>query len=113
MLGMTDDSNSKDTHTHTRTHTHARTHAHTHSFNDPFSVTPRVSRYQKGKPIWTLLEQESVSGSGSGISWAVCKSAHSSRQIATPAPHHTDRMPFLPPNQQCQSTEDLILILNS
>ena len=46
--------------------------------------------------------------SGSGIRWATCKSAPSSRQITTPAPHHsvfTGRMPFLPPNQQCQSTE--------
>jgi len=46
--------------------------------------------------------------SGSGISWAVCKSAPRSRQITTPVPHHsvfTGRMPFLPPNQQRQSTE--------
>ena len=47
--------------------------------------------------------------SGSGISWAICKSAPRSRQITTPAPHYssffTGRMPFLPPNQQCQSTE--------
>ena len=46
--------------------------------------------------------------SGSGISWAVCKSAPRSRQITTPAPHHsvfTGRMPFLLHNQQRQSTE--------
>jgi len=46
--------------------------------------------------------------SGSGISWAICKSAPRSRQITTPAPHHsvfTGRMPFLPLNQQRQSTE--------
>ena len=46
--------------------------------------------------------------SGSGISWDICKSAPRSRQITMPAPHHsvfTGRMPFLPPNQQCQSTE--------
>jgi len=47
--------------------------------------------------------------SGSGISWAICKSASRSRQITMPVPHHssffTGRMPFLPPNQQCQSTE--------
>ena len=46
--------------------------------------------------------------SGSGISWAVCKCAPCSRQITTPAPHRsifTGRMPFLPPNQQRQSTE--------
>ena len=63
--------------------------AHTNTpFNGPFSVTTRVSRYQKGKkPIWILLEQETVSGSG--ISWAICKSAPRSRQITTPVPHHS------------------------
>jgi len=47
--------------------------------------------------------------SGSGVSWAICKSAPHSRQTTTPAPHHsvfTGRMPFLLPNQQRQSTED-------
>jgi len=65
---------------------HHGTHIHTHPFNGPFSGTTRVGRYQKGKPIWTLLEQETVSGSS--ISWAICKSAPRSRQITTPAPHH-------------------------
>ena len=32
-------------------------------------------------------------GSGSGISWATCKSALSSRQITTPVPHHSVRVP--------------------
>jgi len=62
---------------------------------------------RKAKPIWILLKQETVSGNG--IRWAICKSAPRSRQITTPAPHSsvffTGRMPFLPPNQQCQSTE--------
>jgi len=58
----------------------------THPFNGPLSGTTRVSRYQKGKPIWILLKQETVSGSG--ISWAVCKTAPRSRQITMPAPHH-------------------------
>ena len=40
------------------------THTHTHPFNGPLSRTIRVSRYQKGKPIWILLKQETVSGSG-------------------------------------------------
>jgi len=39
------------------------------------------------KPIWILLKNETVSGSG--ISWAVCKSALRSRQITMPAPHHS------------------------
>ena len=42
---------------------------------------------RKVKPIWILLKQETVSGSG--ISWAICKSAPRSRQITTPAPHHS------------------------
>ena len=57
------------------------THTHTHPFNGPFSST------RKAKPIWILLKQETVSGSV--ISWAICKSAPRSRQITTPAPHHS------------------------
>ena len=72
-----------------------------------FSRTTRVSRYQNVKPIWILLKQETVSGSGS--SWAMCKSAPRSRQITTPASHHSVFLqagcPYLPPNQQRQSTE--------
>ena len=67
---------------------------------------PRWAGTRKVKPIWILLKQETVSGSG--ISWAICKSAPRSRQTTTPTPHHsffTGQMPFLPPNQQCQSTE--------
>ena len=56
-------------------------------FNGLFSRTTWVSRYQKGKPVWILLEQETVSGSG--ISWAICKSGPRSRQITTPVPHHS------------------------
>ena len=39
---------------------------------------------RKVKPIWILLKQETVSGSG--ISLAICKSAPRSRQITMPAP---------------------------
>ena len=84
-----------------------KAHTHTHPFNGPFPGLPRWAGTRKVKPIWILLKQETVSGSS--ISWAVCKSAPSSRQITMPAPHHswffTGRMPFLPPNQQRQSTE--------
>jgi len=80
------------------------------------SGTTRVSRYQKGKTRQVktnldLLEQETVSGSG--ICGAICKSAPHPRQ-----PHQhpttqffTRRMPFLPPNQQGQSTEGKHIIL--
>jgi len=37
------------------------------------------------EPIWILLKQETVSGSG--ISWAMCKSAPRPRQITMPASH--------------------------
>jgi len=68
--------------------TQNNTHTHTqHTFNGSLSRTTRVSRYRKVKPIWILLKQETVSGSG--ISWAICKSAPHSRQITTPAPHRS------------------------
>ena len=63
------------------------------------------------------LAKEAVNGcrsvkrwwDGSGISWTICKLfAPRSRQITTPAPHHsifTSRTVFLTPNQQCQSTK--------
>jgi len=69
----------------TRYYWRARAHTHTHTFNGPFSGTTRVSRYQKGKPIWILLEQETVNSSG--ISWAnmqVCTSLQTVNHASTP-----------------------------
>ena len=48
---------------------------------------PGWASTRKVKPIWISLKQEAVSGSG--ISWAICKSAPRSRHITTPAPHHS------------------------
>jgi len=48
---------------------------------------PGWASTRKVKPIWILLKQETVSGSG--ISWAICKSVPRSRQITMPAPHHS------------------------
>jgi len=62
---------------------------------------PRWAGTGKVKPIWILLKQETVSGTG--ISWAICKSAPHSRQTTTPAQLSFYR-PFLLPNQQQQST---------
>ena len=53
----------------------------------PFPGLPRSAGTRKVKPIWILLKQETVCGSG--ISCAICKSAPRSRQITTPAPHHS------------------------
>jgi len=68
-------------------------HTHTHT-------------HYPGELIWILLKQETVSGSG--ISWAICKSAHCSRQITMPAPLHSvfykpDALPT--PNKEHQSSE--------
>ena len=52
------------------------------------SRSTRVSRYQKGKTNLDLLEQEMVSGSG--ICWAICKSAPHPRQ-----PHQHPTTQFL------------------
>ena len=62
------------------THTHTRLTA----------VCPELPGWpgnRKVKPIWILLKQETVSGSG--ISWAIYKSAPRSRHITVPAPHHS------------------------
>ena len=95
------------THDHLKVHTRLiHTHTHTHPFNGPLSGTTQVSQYQKGRTSLDFTEARDMSGSG--ISWARCKSASCSRQITTPAPHcsvFTGRMPFLPPNQQRQSAE--------
>jgi len=60
------------------THTHARLTA-------LFPGLPRWAGTRKVKPIWILLKREPESGSG--ISWAICKSSSCSRQTTTPAPH--------------------------
>ena len=62
-----------------------------HSFNTHltalFPGLPGWAGTRKVKPIWILLKQETVGGSG--ISWATCKSASRSRQITMPVPHHS------------------------
>ena len=45
-----------------------------------------MSRYQKGKTNLDFTGAREVSGSG--ISWAICKSATRSRQITMPALHY-------------------------
>jgi len=61
------------------------THTHTH-LTAPCQGLPGVSRYQKGK---TNLDFTEETVSGSGISWAICKSAPRSRQMTIPATHRS------------------------
>jgi len=66
----------------------AHTHTHTHTrLTALFPGLPGSVGTRKVKPIWILLKQETVSGNG--ISWAICMSASRSRQITTPASHHS------------------------
>ena len=62
------------------------THTHTH-LTALFPGLPGSAGTRKVKPIWISLKQETVSGSG--IRWAICKSAPRSRHITIPAPHHS------------------------
>jgi len=67
-----------------------------------------MSRYQKGKTNLDLTEARDSEWQWHHTGHMQKKSAHRSRQITTSASHHsvfTGRMPFLPPNQQFQSTK--------
>ena len=61
---------------------------HTHTHHRLTALCPRLPGWagtRKVKSIWILLKQQTVSGSG--IHWAICKSAPRSREITMPAPH--------------------------
>ena len=63
---------------------------HTHTHTRLMALCPGLPRWagtRKVKPIWILLEQKTVSGSG--VSCAICKPSPLSRQITTPAPHYS------------------------
>jgi len=60
---------------------------HTCPFYSPLDFVQDYPGELVPEPMWILLKQETVNGSG--ISWAICKSAPRPRQITTPAPHHS------------------------
>jgi len=84
-------------------------HTHTHPFNGPFSGTTQVSRYQRGKANLDFTEARDSEWQWHPLGhMQVCTSLQTDNHA--PAPHHsvfTGRMPFLPPNQQRQSTEGI------
>ena len=85
------------------------THTNTHTrLTVLFPGLPGSAGTRKVKPIWILLSQESVSGSG--ISSATSLQTDIQRQHPT-TQFFTGRMPFLPPNQQCQSTEGTVSVV--
>jgi len=77
-----------------------------HPFNGLFSRTAWITRHQKGKPFWILLEQEMMAWQWHQLDHMqiICTSLQTDSHTV---PHHsvfTGRMPFLPPNQQHWST---------
>jgi len=75
-----------------------------HVFSGPFPGLPGWASTRKAEPIWILLKQE--------WQWhqlghmQVCTSLQTDNHASTsPLSFFTGRMPFLPPNQQSQSTE--------
>ena len=90
---------------------HLLTHTLTHPFNGPLSGTTQVSRYQKGK---TNLDFTGARDS----EWQWYQLGHMEVYTLLQTDNHastsllkffTGWMPFLPPNQQCQSTEGTCL----
>ena len=89
--------------------THTHWHTHTHPLTALFGTT-QVSRYQKGKTNLDFTKARD-----SEWQWhqpghmQVCTSLQTDNHASTPPlSFFTGRMPFLPPNQQCQSTEGLL-----
>jgi len=87
---------------------------HTHPFNSPFSGTTRMGQYQKGKTNLDFTEARDSEWQWHQLGhMQVCTSL----QTDKPRQHLTTQfftgwMPLLPPNQQHQSTEGMILVSN-
>ena len=78
---------------------HMHTHAHTHTHG-----TTRVSRYQKSKTSLDFTEARDSEWQWHQLGrMQVCTSLQTENHASTPPlSFFTGRMPFLPPNQQCQ-----------
>ena len=83
-----------------------------HTFNSPLSGTTQVSRYQKGKTNLDFTEANDSEWQWHPLGrMQVCTSLQTDNHASTPPlSFFTGRMPFLPPNQQRQSTEARLLI---
>ena len=88
------------------------THTHTY-LTALFPGLPGWVSTRKVKPIWILLKQDTLSGSG--ISWAICESASHSRQITMPVPHHSSflqaRCPSFRPTNSVKAQQIIILVI--
>jgi len=84
------------------------------AFNGPLSGTTRVSQYQKGKTSVDFTEARDSEWQWHQLGRTqVCTSLQTDNHASTPPlKFFTGRMPFLPPNQQRQSTEGINLAIN-
>ena len=89
--------------------TSAGLNTHTHPFNGPFSGTTRVSRNQKGKTNLDFTEARESEWQWYQLGhMQVCISLQTDNHASTPPlKFFTGRLPFMPPNQQRQSTEGI------
>ena len=91
----------KSKHTHTHAHTYTRLTA-------LLSRTTWVSRYQKGKTNLDFTEARDSEWQWHQLGhMQVCPSLQTDNHASTHHSVFTDWMPFLPPNQQRQSTEGI------
>ena len=83
---------------------HPFKHTHTHT---RFPGLPRVSRYQKGKTNLDFTESRDSEWQWHQLGhMQICTLLQTDNHTSTPPlSYFTGRMPFLPPNQQRQSTE--------
>jgi len=81
-----------------------------HPLNGPLSGTTRVSWYQKGRTNLDFTEARDSEWQWHQLGYTqVCTQLQTDNHTSTPPlSSFTGRMPFLPPNQQRQSTEGKI-----
>ena len=94
---------------HSPLHSVPKQHTHVHPLNGPFSETTWVSWYQKGKTNLYFTEARDSERQWYQLGhMQVCTSLQTDNHASTSLlKFFTGRMPFLLPNQQCQSTEGI------
>ena len=95
-----------------RNHRSCNMHTYMHPFGGPFSGTTWVSRYEKGKTSLDFTEARASEWQWHQLAhMQVCTSLQTDDHTKHPTTQFfTGWMPFLPPNQQRQSTEGLLLV---
>jgi len=80
-------------------------HTYLHPFNGPLSGTTWVSQYQKGKTNLDFTDARDSEWQWYQLGhMQVCSLLQSDNHASTPPlSFFTGRVPFLPPNQQCQA----------